>query len=45
MFEDVTAVNYYSDNEQGYTALSELKVDSSGKVKVIMKPNGGFIIN
>ena len=45
MFEGATTVNYYTDNEQGYATLTELKVDSSGKVKVIMKPNGGFIIN
>ena len=45
MFEGASTVNYYTDNEQGYATLSELKVDNSRKVKAIMKPNGGFIIN
>ena len=44
MFKEEKTVNYYSDDDKGYAILSELKVDSSGKVKVIMKPNGGFIL-
>ena len=43
MFKEENKVNYYSDDNQGYAILSELKVDD-GKVKVIMKPNGGFIL-
>ena len=45
MLEGVSKVNYYTDNSDGYAVLSELKVDSSGTVKVKMKSNGGFILN
>ena len=37
-------VDYYTDNDQGYAKLTELKVDNNGKYIVTMKPNGGFII-
>jgi hypothetical protein len=43
MFEGESTVNYYTDNEQGYATLTELKIED-GKVKVVMKPNGGFIL-
>ena len=45
MLEGVSKVNYYTDNNDGYAVLTELKVDSSGTVKVSMKSNGGFILN
>ena len=38
------SVDYYTDNDDGYALLTHLKVDNSGKVNVIMQPNGGFII-
>ena len=43
MFEGESSVNYYTDDDKGYASLTELKVDN-GKVKISMKPNGGFII-
>ena len=45
MFEGEKTVNYYTDDNDGYAILSELKVDNSGRFKIIMQPNGGFIIN
>ena len=45
MLEGISKVNYYTDNNDGYAVLTELKVDSSGTVKVNMKSNGGFILN
>ena len=44
MFKEEKTINYYTDNDEGYSTLTELKLDSSGKAKVIMKPNGGFIL-
>ena len=44
MYKEEKTVNYYTDNEEGYATLTELKLDDSGKAKVIMKPNGGFIL-
>ena len=43
MFEGETNINYYTDKEDGYAILTNLKVDK-GKVKVTMQPNGGFIL-
>ena len=43
MFEEETNINYYTDKEDGYAILTNLKVDK-GKVKVTMQPNGGFIL-
>jgi len=37
-------VSYYTDNKEGYAELRQLKVDKHGKAKVVMQPNGGFII-
>ena len=45
MLKGVNKVNYYTDNDDGYAILTELKVDFSGTVKVNMKSNGGFILN
>ena len=45
MLKGVSKINYYTDNDDGYAVLTELKVDSSGTVKVNMKSNGGFILN
>ena len=41
MLKGVNKVNYYTDNDDGYAILTELKVDFSGTVKVNMKSNGG----
>ena len=45
MLKGVNKVNYYTDNDDGYAILTELKVDFSGTVKINMKSNGGFIHN
>jgi hypothetical protein len=45
MFEKGTKINYYTDKDDNYANLSSLTVDESGQVKVLMKPNGGFILN
>ncbi len=37
-------VSYYTDNKEGYAELRQLKVDKRGQAKVVMQPNGGFII-
>ncbi len=37
-------VNYYTDNKEGYAELLHLKVDKRGQAKVVMQPNGGFIL-
>ena len=37
-------VNYYTDNAEGYAELKQLKIDKKGQAKVIMQPNGGFIL-
>ncbi len=37
-------VSYYTDNKEGFAELRQLKVDKHGKAKVVMQPNGGFII-
>ena len=37
-------VKYYTDNADGYAELKQLKVDKKGQAKVIMQPNGGFIL-
>ena len=44
MLKGLTKINYYTDDYDGYAILSELKVDSNEKVKVIMRNNGGFIL-
>ena len=38
-------LNYYTDNNEGYAVLTQIKADENGKFRVIMKPNGGFILN
>ena len=45
MLNSETTVNYYTDDEDGYALLSKLEVDKKQQVKVVMQPNGGFIIN
>lgn len=37
-------VKYYTDNAEGYAELKQLKIDKKGQAKVIMQPNGGFIL-
>ena len=39
-----TEMDYYTDNSEGYAELSKLTVNKGEKVKVVMKPNGGFIL-
>ena len=38
------AINYYTDNAEGYAELRELKVDKKGQAKVVIQPNGGIIL-
>ena len=45
MFEPEKTVNYYTDDKNGYALLTEVRVDNSRKVTIVMQPNGGFIIN
>jgi len=45
MLNPETTVNYYTDDEDGYALLSKLEVDKKQQVKIVMQPNGGFIIN
>ena len=45
MLEEGTKLSYYTDKDDGFAILTELKVGESGEVKVNMKPNGGFILN
>ena len=44
MISSTTEMDYYTDNSEGYAELSKLSIDKSGKIKVVMKPNGGFIL-
>ena len=37
-------VDYYKDNNDGYSELSSVKVDDNSQIKISMKHNGGFII-
>lgn len=37
-------VSYYTDNKDGYASLQQLKVDKRGQAKVVMQPNGGFLL-
>ena len=37
-------VSYYTDGKDGYAQLQPLKVDKQGRAKVVMQPNGGFIL-
>ena len=37
-------VTYYYDDANGQTVARQAKVDKKGRIKVMMKPNGGFII-
>jgi hypothetical protein len=37
-------VDYYTDNNDGYSQFSSVKVDNSSQVRISMRPNGGFII-
>ena len=43
--EPGTTVNYYTDDENGYAILTKMEIDETQRVKVIMQPNGGFIIS
>ena len=45
MLEEGTKLSYYTDKDDGFAILTELKVGENGEVKVNMKPNGGFILN
>ncbi len=38
------SVSYYTDDKNGYAELKQVKVDKKGQLKVVMQPNGGFII-
>ena len=37
-------VSYYTDGKDGYAVLQQMKVDKKGQARVIMQPNGGFIL-
>lgn len=37
-------VDYYKDNNDGYSELSSVKVDDNSQIKISMRHNGGFII-
>lgn len=37
-------LNYYTDDKDGYAVLRPLKVDKHGQAKVVIQPNGGFIL-
>ena len=39
-----TTVSYYTDDENGYARRSQLKVDSKGRARIVMQPNGGFVL-
>ena len=43
--EPGTTVNYYTDDENGYAILTQIEIDETQRVNVIMQPNGGFIIS
>ena len=38
------AVTYYTDNQQGQSSMTTLKVDKQGRAKVVIQPNGGIVI-
>ena len=44
MLKPGQTVSYYTDNQDGYAELKSLKIDKKGQAKVVMQPNGGFII-
>jgi hypothetical protein len=44
MLTPESKVNYYTDDDERYAVLSELTVENNKKIKVIMQPNGGFIL-
>jgi hypothetical protein len=37
-------VDYYTDNNDGYSQLESVTVDNNSQIKISMKHNGGFII-
>lgn len=44
MVKGDSKVDYYTDNNDGYSYLDSVKVDINSKIKISMKHNGGFII-
>ena len=44
MLAGVSKADYYTDNNEGFAQLTQIKIDKIGQVRIVMKPNGGFII-
>ena len=44
MVKGESTVDYYTDNNDGYSELKSVKLDNNSQVKISMKHNGGFII-
>lgn len=44
MVKGDSKVDYYTDNNDGYSQLESVTVDNNSQVKISMKHNGGFII-
>ena len=44
MLEAGAKLNYYTDKDDGYAIRTEVTVEESLEIKVVMKPNGGFIL-
>ena len=44
MVKEKSNVDYYTDNNDGYSQLVSVKVDNNSQVRISMRHNGGFII-
>ena len=44
MVKGESTVDYYTDNNDGYSELKSVKLNNNSQVKISMKHNGGFII-
>ena len=44
MLKPNQTVSYYTDNQEGYAGLKQLKIDKRGQAKVVIQPNGGIIL-